>query len=161
MRSATTTGTAWSQARRWHGALSRRCSATSAPTTRPPSGTLRKGPPPDWACGYVSAYASTHPWEDWAETWAHYLHMVDTLDTAMSFGLEADDVEIEYEPFAAMCCSAPEDPAAARFPLARQCLDRVDRCAERAVAEHGPAGLLSRSCCHARRSASCISFIWW
>jgi len=28
-----------------------------------------------------------HPWEDWAESWAHYLHMVDTLDTARSFGL--------------------------------------------------------------------------
>jgi hypothetical protein len=28
-----------------------------------------------------------HPWEDWAETWAHYLHMVDTLQTAKSHGL--------------------------------------------------------------------------
>jgi hypothetical protein len=28
-----------------------------------------------------------HPWEDWAETWAHYLHMVDTIDTACSYGL--------------------------------------------------------------------------
>ena len=28
-----------------------------------------------------------HPWEDWAETWAHYLHMVDTLETARSYGL--------------------------------------------------------------------------
>jgi hypothetical protein len=28
-----------------------------------------------------------HPWEDWAETWAHYLHMIDTLDTARSYGL--------------------------------------------------------------------------
>ena len=28
-----------------------------------------------------------HPWEDWAETWAHYLHMVDTLETAKSHGL--------------------------------------------------------------------------
>jgi hypothetical protein len=40
------------------------------------------GPPPDWALRHVSAYASSHPWEDWAETWAHYLHMVDALDTA-------------------------------------------------------------------------------
>ena len=30
---------------------------------------------------------SMHPWEDWAETWAHYLHMVDTLETARSYGL--------------------------------------------------------------------------
>ncbi len=40
------------------------------------------GPPSDWAQHYVSAYASAHPWEDWAETWAHYLHIVDAIDTA-------------------------------------------------------------------------------
>jgi hypothetical protein len=45
------------------------------------------GPPPDWRLRHVSAYASAHPWEDWAETWAHYLHMVDTLETAKSHGL--------------------------------------------------------------------------
>ena len=33
-----------------------------------------------------------HPWEDFAETWTHYLHMVDTLDTAASFGLAVDPV---------------------------------------------------------------------
>lgn len=44
--------------------------------------------PPDfahWSNGYVSAYACAHPWEDWAETWAHYLHMVDLLETAASY----------------------------------------------------------------------------
>lgn len=46
-----------------------------------------QGPPPDWQDHYVSAYASTHPWEDWAETWAHYLHIVDTLETAGQFGI--------------------------------------------------------------------------
>ena len=35
---------------------------------------------------FISAYASSHPWEDWAETFAHYLHMIDTLDTAQDFG---------------------------------------------------------------------------
>jgi hypothetical protein len=45
------------------------------------------GPPPDWQASYVSAYATMHPWEDWAETWAHYLHIVDTLGTARSYGL--------------------------------------------------------------------------
>jgi hypothetical protein len=44
-------------------------------------------PRQDWANEYVSAYATMHPWEDWAETWAHYLHMVDTLETARSYGL--------------------------------------------------------------------------
>ena len=47
----------------------------------------RNGPPPDWRKRHVSAYASAHPWEDFAETWAHYLHIVDTLETASVFGL--------------------------------------------------------------------------
>jgi hypothetical protein len=41
----------------------------------------------DWANSFVSAYASAHPWEDWAETWAHYLHMTDTLESALRCGL--------------------------------------------------------------------------
>ena len=45
------------------------------------------GPPQDWRDGYVSAYATMHPWEDFAETWAHCMHIVDTLETAASFGL--------------------------------------------------------------------------
>ncbi len=58
-----------------------------------------QGAPADWAQRFVSTYASSHPWEDWAETWAHYMHMEDTMDTALSFGLDADDVEVDYEPF--------------------------------------------------------------
>ena len=46
-----------------------------------------EGPLADWPQNFVSTYASSHPWEDWAETWAHYLHMVDTLETAWQFGL--------------------------------------------------------------------------
>lgn len=46
------------------------------------------GAPPSWAESYVSAYASAHPWEDWAETWAHYLHMVDAVETAEASGME-------------------------------------------------------------------------
>lgn len=45
------------------------------------------GPPADWRDSYVSAYATMHPYEDWAETFAHYLHMRDTLDTAAAFGM--------------------------------------------------------------------------
>lgn len=48
----------------------------------------RNGAPADWATKYVSAYATMHPHEDWAESWAHCLHMLDTLETARSFGLE-------------------------------------------------------------------------
>jgi hypothetical protein len=47
----------------------------------------KEGPPADWQQRYVSAYSTMHPWEDWAETWSHYLHMVDTLDTAQAYGM--------------------------------------------------------------------------
>ncbi len=44
-------------------------------------------PPADWQQRHVTAYASAHPWEDWAETWAHYLHIIDIVETAAGFGL--------------------------------------------------------------------------
>jgi hypothetical protein len=47
----------------------------------------QQGAPADWQQRFVSAYASSHPWEDWAETWAHYLHMTDTIETAAACGL--------------------------------------------------------------------------
>jgi hypothetical protein len=45
------------------------------------------GAPSDWEDHHVSAYATMHPWEDWAETFAHYLHIRDTLETAAEFGI--------------------------------------------------------------------------
>ena len=48
------------------------------------------GPPADWSQRFVSTYASAHPWEDFAETWAHYLHIIDTVETAASFGMQLD-----------------------------------------------------------------------
>ena len=62
------------------------------------------GAPANWQDHFVSAYATAHPWEDWAETWAHYLHMVDLLETAASYNTrlavpgdqnEADDAVID------------------------------------------------------------------
>lgn len=47
----------------------------------------QNGAPAGWQQYHISVYASSHPWEDWAETWAHYMHMMDTLETAWSFGL--------------------------------------------------------------------------
>jgi hypothetical protein len=47
-----------------------------------------EGAPAGWQNDYVSMYATMHPWEDFAETWAHYLHIVDTLETAGAFGLK-------------------------------------------------------------------------
>lgn len=66
------------------------------------------GAPPDWQDRFVSAYASSHPWEDFAETFAHYLHIVDTLETAHAFGITlhprtshgaALETEIDFDPY--------------------------------------------------------------
>jgi hypothetical protein len=46
-----------------------------------------QGPPENWRESFISSYATMHPWEDWAETWAHYMHMTDTLETAKAHGL--------------------------------------------------------------------------
>ena len=61
---------------------------------------------PAGSASHVSAYATSHPWEDWAETWAHYLHMVDLLETAASYstrlvvpGNDADEAEEVTNPF--------------------------------------------------------------
>ena len=45
------------------------------------------GPPLNWQQDYISTYATAHPWEDWAETWAHYLHIMETLETAFYAGI--------------------------------------------------------------------------
>jgi len=45
------------------------------------------GAPRNWQARFISAYASSHPWEDFAETWAHYFHIEDTLEMAASCGL--------------------------------------------------------------------------
>ncbi len=70
------------------------------------------GPPADWQTRHVSAYASAHPWEDWAETWAHYLHMLDTISTASGVGVEPAGVDAHFDLFTAdvLDPSAPEDP---------------------------------------------------
>ncbi len=68
----------------------------------------RNGPPPDWQDRFITTYASSHPWEDWAETWAHYLHITDTLETAAHFGLEVarrmpdgsvQEADPEFDPY--------------------------------------------------------------
>jgi hypothetical protein len=74
-----------------------------------------QGPPADWAKSYISAYATMHPWEDWAETWAHYMHMIDSLTTAMGFGFDADDVEGDVDLYAKDVLYAPDDRHAHRF----------------------------------------------
>ena len=48
------------------------------------------GPAADWGNNYISAYATSHPWEDWAESFAHYLHMQDAMATASERGFIPD-----------------------------------------------------------------------
>ncbi len=74
-----------------------------------------QGPPPDWRNMFVTSYASSHPWEDWAETWAHYLHMADTADTAMSFGVDATRAELASDLFEMGDLWQPDHPDAAKF----------------------------------------------
>jgi hypothetical protein len=76
-----------------------------------------QGPPADWADRHISAYASVHPWEDWAECWAHYMHVVDSLDTALAFGLHGEDVEAAVEPFTVKDLYDPDAPDAQRVIL--------------------------------------------
>ena len=76
---------------------------------------LRRNEPGDWAAHHVSAYAAAHPWEDWAETWAHYLHMADTLDTAFSFGMDASSVELSADLFTPADLWRSDLPGAERF----------------------------------------------
>jgi hypothetical protein len=45
------------------------------------------GAPSEWQQRFISAYATMHPWEDWAESWAHYMHMTDALEMARACGL--------------------------------------------------------------------------
>ena len=45
------------------------------------------GAPANWQQSYISQYASSHAWEDWAETWAHYLHIMDMSETAYYYGI--------------------------------------------------------------------------
>lgn len=72
----------------------------------------QQGPAPDWQDRCVSAYASSHPWEDWAETFAHYLHMLDAVETALSYGVSADDIEMPVDPFGPDVLDSPDDAPA-------------------------------------------------
>ncbi|MGQ2906004.1 MAG: zinc-binding metallopeptidase family protein [Neoaquamicrobium sediminum] len=61
------------------------------------------GAPAHWSSQYISAYATAHPWEDFAETFAHFVHMVDTLETAKVWGLHlastARAVNVDFDPY--------------------------------------------------------------
>lgn len=53
------------------------------------------GAPLDWQERHISAYAASHPWEDWAETWAHYLHITDTLEMVQSLNMRLGQLDTD------------------------------------------------------------------
>lgn len=53
------------------------------------------GAPPDWEQRHISAYAASHPWEDWAESWAHYIHITDTLEMVHALNLGLGQLETD------------------------------------------------------------------
>ena len=57
---------------------------------------------------FITTYASVHPWEDWAETWAHYLHIIDGTETSRSFGLSGEKVPIPFTPFPEESVTLPQ-----------------------------------------------------
>jgi hypothetical protein len=73
------------------------------------------GPPADWPMTHVSAYATSHPWEDWAECWAHYMHMSDMVDTASSYGLVVDQSRLECTPFPSDVLYQNDHPQAEKY----------------------------------------------
>jgi hypothetical protein len=55
-----------------------------------------------WRAHHLSHYASAHPWEDFAESFAHALHLHDTLETAVTYGMvEPPDPADADAPYAA------------------------------------------------------------
>ncbi|TEW54889.1 hypothetical protein E2R68_06890 [Psychromonas sp. RZ22] len=53
------------------------------------------GAPNNWRGTFISQYATMHPYEDWAETWAHYMHIIDTLETAQNFSMTGSTTSVE------------------------------------------------------------------
>lgn len=87
-----------------------------------------EGAPAGWNDRFVSAYASSHPWEDFAETFAHYLHIVDTLDTARAVGFRSGNAQqgetsVDFDPYRAKEMQELVEPWIA-VSFAANCLNR-------------------------------------
>lgn len=67
----------------------------------------KNGAQSGWEQGHISAYATSHPWEDWAETWAHYLQIIDGLETCEGLGLNAESSALKVAPFPAQAGVLP------------------------------------------------------
>ncbi|HEY6527586.1 MAG TPA: putative zinc-binding metallopeptidase [Cellvibrionaceae bacterium] len=65
------------------------------------------GPPSNWRSHFISEYATMHPWEDWAETWAHYMHIIDTLETIDDCRLRIDSPTSAHFPINTSLADTP------------------------------------------------------
>lgn len=85
------------------------------------------GAAPGWSDRFISSYATMHPWEDWAETWAHYLHLTDTLETAEAAGTPTgfpyDNTQptIDPKPFEGIAGATAEEASAFAEKTLRWC----------------------------------------
>jgi hypothetical protein len=59
-----------------------------------------------WSDDFVSAYATMHPWEDFAETFAHLMHIIDALATIQGFGMRMhewpgheEQPSVDFDPY--------------------------------------------------------------
>jgi hypothetical protein len=55
----------------------------------------------NWQQTHISAYATAHPWEDFAETWAHWMHIADGVETAAAYALSLDGRQVTADGYAA------------------------------------------------------------
>lgn len=101
-----------------HGPALTKCREVFGDDTEDYAAALQRhyqnGPPDDWADHAISAYATAHPWEDFAETFSHYVHMVDGLETAHAFGVVMTGAMAASDPYEA---GSAEDLIAAWVPV--------------------------------------------
>ena len=135
---------------------------TGGLSARRSSATTQQGPPADWSASYVSAYATMHPSEDWAETFSHYLHIRDTLQTAAEYRVQVGgpDAVARVKPTTELRST----PREGDLPFAEtpRRVAAADLRAQRAQPQHGPrrplpvrAAAAGRRQARARRRARC------
>ena len=107
-----------------------------------------QGPPAGWQASFISTYASAHPAEDFAECWAHFFHIVDTLETARSFGLTTEPrrheemaSEVDFDPYRAVDAQTLVDawvPLSVALNSIQRSMGQPDSYPFRAFAAGGP-----------------------
>jgi hypothetical protein len=89
-----------------------------------------EGAPADWQSQHISAYAASHPWEDWAETWAHCLHILDTLEMvdALALELPSDPTAERVSPPASSRAASAFETLLQRWLVLSEASNCINRC---------------------------------